>query len=178
MYKHDTTRRVESEVFPGVSIILKKMTEGRRLELRAMLKEPNARVREIIREQSALEKVAVEDRDNPKWLELQEEFEEIMASKVNPTYVLWGVKAVEGLEAEGRALTVTDWKDWPSALFNEVLDLVKSESELNGVERKNSELRTISGEPAQLPPSPSTVKPVESTDGGAIEIVPSTIGIV
>ena len=91
MYKHDTTRRVESEVFPGVSIILKKMTEGRRLELRAMLKEPNARVREIIREQSALEKVPVEDRDNPKWLELQEEFEEIMASKVIPTYVLWGV---------------------------------------------------------------------------------------
>ena len=73
---------------------------------------------------------------------------------------------------------MTDWKDWPSALFNEVLDLVKAESELNGVERKNSELRTISGEPAQFPPSPSTVKPVESTDGGVIETVPSTIGIV
>ena len=136
-HNYDTTRRVSSETFPGVSVVLKKMTEGRRIELRKLVAEPNRRVREILREQGTIEVESEEKRDMPKWLELQDEFEGIMVGTVNPAWIKWGVKQIEGLEVDGRSLGVDDWMDWPSALFNELVSEVKEEAELNGAERKN-----------------------------------------
>lgn len=177
-HKHDTTRRVESETFPGVSIILKKMTEGRRLELRKAIGEPNRRIREILREQAAIEQQPEETRDMAKWLESQDSFDEIMLTTVNPAWVLWGVKQVEGLEVDGRSIGIEDWADWPSALFDEVLTLVKSEAELNGSERKNLQSATISGAPEALKVSPSTVQSAGSEAGGESETAASTLRIV
>jgi hypothetical protein len=123
------------------------MTEGRRSSLRKLLAEPNAKIRAIMREQAKIEAEPEGSRDNAKWLELQEEYSGIMLETVDPAWVTWGVKQIEGLEVDSKTLTLEDWQDWPSALFNEVLEAVKSESELNGAERKNSESPTTSGEP-------------------------------
>lgn len=177
-HKHDTTRRVESETFPGVSIILKKMTEGRRLELRKAIGEPNRRIREILREQTAIEQQPEETRDMAKWLESQDSYDEIMLIAVNPAWVLWGVKQVEGLEVDGRSIGIEDWADWPSALFDEVLTLVKSEAELNGSERKNLESLTTSGAPADSKVSPSTAQSAGREAGGESETAASTLRIV
>ena len=170
-YKHDTTRRIDSVTCLGVSAVLRKMTEGRRLELRKLISEPNCRIREIIREQAGIEKVPEEERDMSKWLELQDEFEGIMVGTVNPAWIKWGVKQIEGLEVDGRSLGVDDWMDWPSALFNELVSEVKEEAELNGAERKNYESHTTGGEPAPVSPSPLTADSARSVDGGASETV-------
>ena len=147
-HKHSTVSTFESENFPGVSVMLRRMTEGRRIELRKLIAEPNRRIRVIIRDQAIVEKEPEETRDNAKWLELQDEYDGIMVEKINPAWITWGVRQIEGLEVDGRTLTVEDWKDWPSALFNEVLDAVKNETELNGVQRKDPESPTTSGAPA------------------------------
>lgn len=169
VYKHETTRRAESTQFPGVSIILKKMTEKRRQDLRKLLGAHNARVRQIIREQAELEKQDDATRDMAKWLDLQDEFDGLMLDKINPVWITWGVKQIEGLEADGKPLSVDDWEEWPSALVNEVVEAVKAESELNGTERKNSELPTTSGEVAGQTHKLSIVPSAGGRDSGAIE---------
>ena len=143
--KYETTKRIESALFPGVSIILRKMTEGRRIELRSLTSEANKRVREIMRAQAEIDKKPEDERDTTTWLELQDEFDGLRIGTINPVWIKWGVKQIEGLEVDGRVLGVEDWKDWPSALTEEVLEAVNGESELNGTERKNSPSPTTSG---------------------------------
>ena len=172
-HHYDTSARFESELFPGVSVILRKMSEGRRIELRKLIGEPNSRIRNILREQATLEREPEETRDIGKWMDLQDSFDEIMLTVINPAWVRWGVKQVEGLEVDGRSLGVEDMLDWPSALFNEVLEAVKAEAELQGNERKNSKLASISGSPAQSIPTLSTAPSAEKEVGGETVTVPS-----
>lgn len=170
MNQYTTVRQVESAAIPGVKFYLYKMTEGRRLTLRAAISAPNRRIREILRDQAAIEKVPEEDRDVAKWLETQDEFEQIMLEKINPAWLQWGLKQIEGLSVDGKPLGKEDWADWPSVVFDEVVKAIKEEAELNGSERKNFELPTTSGEVAAGSPSPSTVESVKSEDIGVIEI--------
>ena len=170
-YKHDTTRRIDSEIFPGVSVVLRKMTEGRRLELRKLISEPNRRIREILREQANIEKEPEESRDMSRWLELQDSFDQLMIEAINPSWISWGVKQIEGLEVDGRSLGVDDWKEWPSALFDEVLTAVKGEAELNGMQRKNLESATTSGALVDLIPKDSTADSAGNEGGGESETV-------
>lgn len=174
MYKHETTRRFESQTCPGVSIILRKMTEGRRLELRAKLSEANRKSMDILREQEELTKVSEDKRNNLRLLELQDAFDGLNLETINPTWIAWGVKHIEGLDVDGKTLGIEDWKDWPSALFDEVVQAVKEESSLNGIERKNSPSPTTSGEPGQPPATPSTVSSASGGDGGGTETADST----
>jgi hypothetical protein len=171
MFKYETTRRQESATFPGVFITLRKMTEGRRTELRRLIAEPNSRLRGIMREQAELDKLPEDARDMASFLELQDRFDEILMSEVNPAWVRWGVKMVDGLEVDGRTLAVEDFLDWPSVLFAEVVDLVKTEAELDGAERKNSALPTTSGEQGGGNRTPSTAPSADEGGTSAGELV-------
>ena len=173
-HKHETTRRFESELFPGVSVILRKMTEGRRIELRRLINEDNRRIRDILREQADIEKQPDESRNMARWLDLQDEFNGLLIEKVNPIWIKWGVKQVEGLEVDGRALGAEDWENWPSALFTEVIDAVKAEAELNGIERKNLSSPTTFGAQGALSQKPSTAEAADEKVGGATGTVGST----
>lgn len=170
-YKHDTTRRRESETCPGVTFFLRKMTEGRRLEYRSKLREPNAKLREILREQGKLLEIPAEARDHDKILALQDEYEGLQIEILNPETLKWGVKQIEGLEVDGKPLSLEDWKEWPSHLFEEVLRAVNEESQLNGGEIKNSSLPTTSGELAGLNDRSTTAISVEKSEDSLIETV-------
>lgn len=173
--KYTTTRMVESKTIESVKFYLLKMTEGRRLSLRTLISEPNRRIREIMREQADIEKLPEEQRDMAKWLESQDEFDSIMLQKINPAWIRWGVKAVEGLEVDGKLLTKDDWSDWPSIFFDEVLRAVKDEAELNGAERKNFESPTTSGEVEAGSTKLSIVEPAVKEVSGETETATSTI---
>lgn len=178
-YKNTSTRREESKQFPGVVFHLRKMTEGRRKELRRLLSPINARVSAILREQDIIDAAPAAERDHLKSLALSDQVDTIFLEESNPIWIKWGVKAIEGLESEdGVPLTVEDYDAWPSELFHEVLAAVKSEAELNGAERKNSELPITSGKQEGGNQSPSTAQAVESTGGGEIETAGSTLTIV
>ncbi len=168
-YKHDTTRRRESESCPGVSFLLRKMTEGRRLEYRAKLREPNAKLRDILREQGKLLEVPADARDHDKIMDLQDQYEGLQIEILNPETLKWGVKQIEGLEVDGKTLTLEDWKEWPSHLFAEILEAVNQESQLNGGEIKNSPSPTTSGEPVGSSDKNTIVGIVEKSGSSAVE---------
>ncbi len=163
-HKYDTTNRKESEILPGVSFLLRRMTEGRRIELRKKLGPTNAKIRELLREQGKLLEAPEDAQDHNRILELQDEFDGLMLEVVNPTTLLWGVKQIEGLEVDGKVLTLEDWLEWPSALFREILNAVNAEAELNGNEIKNSSSGSTSGRPEDGNPKLTTVASAGSTD--------------
>lgn len=164
---YNATREYQSFVFPGVKLHLRKMTEGRRLELRKILSGPNQKIHDLLRQQTEIEKVDEPQRDTLKLFMLQDEIDGLLMEIVNPAWLTWGVKGIEGLVVDGKSLSVVDWADWPSALYTEAIAAVKAEAELNGEERKNSELLTISGEPGDGKQNPSTVASVSDADSGA-----------
>ena len=184
VYRHETTRRHESKLFEGVVFYLNKMTEGRRLSLKSAIAEPTKRLRELLHEQEDIIKQDESVQDLNKYSELQEQIDEIIYATINPEWLKWGLKKIEGFESDGKPLDVQDWADWPSALFNEALEKIKSESELGGLERKNSELPTTSGELGAPSPIPSTAPsanekvigeaPAEPADGIALATSPTT----
>lgn len=177
-YKNITSRREESKKFPGVVFYLRKMTEGRRKELRRIIGPINLRVSEILREQNMIDALPDGERDYSKYLALQDEFDGIFIEQSNPAWIKWGVKSIEGLESEeGQPLTVEDLDSWPSELYAEVLEAVKSEAELNGAERKNSELPTTSGKQEGGNQSLSIVEAAGKPAGGDSETAESTLTI-
>jgi hypothetical protein len=173
-YNHETIRKRESETCPGVTFFLQKMTEGRRLDIRHRIAEPNRRVLALLKEQTEIEKVDEAARDVHRYMELQEEFDSLMLEKINPEWIKWGVKKIDGLEADGKPLGVDDYLEWPSMLFSEVLDAVKSEAELNGAEKKPSPSHFISGIPAEENHQLSIVASAEKRDSTETETVTDT----
>jgi hypothetical protein len=136
-HQYTSNRKIESEALPGVTFWVRKLTEGRRAALRAKLAEPNKKIRQIMRQQSELEKTPIEERDTAAWLELDDDFNSILID-INSLYIFWGLSKIEGLEVDGKPLGVEDAADFPSNLFAEIMDRVKEEMELSGAETKNS----------------------------------------
>lgn len=172
-YKHDTTRRRDSVSCPGVVFYLRKMTEGRRLEYRSKLREANAKLRDILREQGKLLDVPAEARDHDKIMDLQDQCDGMQLEIINPETLKWGVKQIEGLEVDGKTLTLEDWKDWPSHLFGEILQAVNEESQLNGAEIKNLSSGTTSGELVDSSDKTTTAPTAEKSEGSSTETVES-----
>ena len=172
-YKFETTRKRESTTCEGVTFYLFKMTEGRRLDLRKKNLAPNARVREILREQGEIEKAEESQKDMTKYAELNDEFDGIMI-EMNGMSITWGVKKIEGLEVDGKPLDVADWQEFPSVLVEELVTAVRAESDLNGGEVKNSQSASPSGGATQPNPQLSIVQPVEKRDSGEDEIAASS----
>lgn len=172
-HNYESTRTVKSEIFEGVTIYLRKMTEGRRTNLRKQLAEPNRRIREILKEQDAImatEEQARTAEQNTKWLDLNDEYDNVHAELIDPVWINWGVKQIEGLQVDGNPLTIAEMSEWPSVFFKEVMDAVKAEAELNGSERKNSESPTTSGEVAGQSQKLTIVEPAKEKDSGETEI--------
>ena len=177
-HTHQTTRAFDSVVLPGVTVILKKMTEGRRIELRKLIGPFNKKIRDLLRGQAEIEQQPDETRDMAKYLDLQDEYDGVMVCEINPAWIIWGVKQIEGLEVDGTSLGVKEWENWPSAFFDEVLNAVKGEAELNGVGRKNSSSPTMPGEQGSSSPSLSIVESAKKEAGGETETADSTSQIM
>jgi hypothetical protein len=122
-----------------------------------------------MKEQALIESAPEETRDNARWLDLQDEFEAIYIEKINPEWVKWGVKKVEGLEVEGKPLDVEDWAEWPSVLFNEAVMAVKDEAELNGAQKKILSLDSTLQAPVDGSLSSSTAPSAERKASGKAE---------
>jgi hypothetical protein len=169
-----TTSTKESSIVPGVIFHLRKMTEGRRIELRKSLMETNQRIRQIGREQDGI----LSNKDNPdmvRYMELSDEFDSLMIEQVHPKTLLWGIKSIEGLEIDGNPKSIDDWSEFPSELFAEMIHAINVESGLSKDEEKNSSLPTTSGAPVGKNPESSTASNARSEDTTKLEIVRNTI---
>jgi ATP-dependent protease HslVU (ClpYQ) peptidase subunit len=113
---------VHSELMPGVSFRVAKMSFGRRVEL-------TRRVRELA--QKAEFHAA---SDDPK-----EKLEAmLLAAEVDRLYLLWGLSEVSGLELDGAPATPETLASvGPEDIFREALAAVKGQCGLTESERKN-----------------------------------------
>lgn len=184
MMKYSSQKRVQSQEMPEVTFILKKMTEGRRISLRQQMMPAQKASRDIMRKQSEIEVQIRKGFENDAnfdttaltttYNDLQDEFDDIIITKINPIWITWGLKGIEGLQVDGKALAIEEWEEWPSGLVHEAVTAIRAEAELEGLERKNLPSPTTSGEQGAGSQSNLTVFPVNEKVGGEAEIAANT----
>lgn len=165
MYEYTSTRRVNSVEFPGVSFVLRKMTEERRISLRQKQAEGLDKIAKIAREMAAIQREPEEVRDRQKLAELSDQWDFIQREEISPITLKWGLASMEGLSVDGRPATIDNYREWPSALFDEVLNMIAIEIGLNGAEEKNSESPTTSGAPVGGTPTSTSAPSVNDERG-------------
>lgn len=147
MHIFKSTAVVPSGVCPGVDFVVRKMTESRRDDLRLKLGVPLAKLGLF-----AVELTTLGNRDDEeakaRRQEIALETAKIENSDLVGVKIVWGLKGINGLQIDedNVAATVDGWKDWPSELAAEAVQLINENTGLVATEIKNSPLRTISGE--------------------------------
>ncbi len=172
-----TSVRKESKTYPGVFYTLNKMSEARRANLRLRIAEPTAKIRNLIREMQKFESLPEEQITEDalaKMTEIGDKIDVISAQDVDPQWLLWGLKKIEGLEIDDVPATPESLiDDGPPLLFDEIVDEIKKTAQLNGEEEKNSASPTTSGEPAVGTTTDTTVASAENGGSSVREIVES-----
>jgi len=158
VYTYRPTITFESQVFPGVSFTLRKMSEARRAEFTLATSDMQSRLLALTRESSALleslpQGAEVIAPDAAATIEdLHVKVTSLIAQELNPAYVRWGLKCIAGLDLEddegnSAALTTAEAliADGPPELFAEICGAVRSASSMTEAELKNFVLPTIFG---------------------------------
>jgi hypothetical protein len=166
--------RKESQVFPGVFYTLHKMSEARRSQLRLKIAESTSRIRYLLREMGKVEEKYPDADNRPdeatdQLIKLSDQMEEISQGSINPAWLMWGCKSIEGLEIDGVAADPKMLHEFgPPALYSEIVEDIKKTAQLNGEEEKNSESPTISGEATDGAKSDSSAVTASSTDSSEV----------
>jgi hypothetical protein len=113
---------VRSTAWPGVEIVVAKITFGRRLELMR-------RIRDLAAKAEFLEAgTGGKDRMDAS----------LLGAEIDRLYVEWGVEEIRGISFDGKAADAAGLIEaGPEDLFREALAAVKADSGLNENERKN-----------------------------------------
>jgi hypothetical protein len=120
---YDSVTVVESQVAPGVTFAVARMSFGRRVELMR-------KVREFARRMEFLE-AGKEPGDRMDAAMLQAEIDRL--------FLAWGLRSVTGLQVDGREASPESLAEaGPEDLFREALSAVRAETGLNEEQRKNS----------------------------------------
>lgn len=132
--------------FEGVVFTLNRMTEGRRIKLRLALADTTARLREALVE---IRRLKEQETPEPKRAaELLDTVAAIVEDEVTPTWVRWGLHAIDGLEIDGQPATVESLiESGPTDLYAEIAAAVRREAGLSEEQQGESEPPSISGAP-------------------------------
>lgn len=171
MLQYQSSLSFESETFPGVTFTLRKMSEGRRAQLRLATAESNARIRNYVRESQRISAQPADSRDICRVAELNELIETEVISKLNPAWVRWGLKDITGITVDGNDHPDADLliTEGPSDLTGEILLAIKTTSQMSEEELKNFVLPSTSGaltDGSVKTISVTTVSAGESTEAG------------
>lgn len=174
-YVFEPTYREESVARPGVTFILNRMTEDRKIDLLKKLAASSKKLREIIQESARIastvkEGSSQEDKDlvQIQQMALRDDITLIDLEETNPAYIRWGLAGVEGLRlAGGTEGNLSNLNSWPSELTAEARQFVEDSVKLTEQERKNLRRAITSGEVKQPTPELSIVQPVSATEDSA-----------
>jgi len=123
MMTYESVTVVESQVAPGVTFAVARMSFGRRVELMR-------RVRELARRMEFLE-AGKEPGDRMDAAMLQAEIDRL--------FLAWGLRSVWGLQLHGNEASPESLAEaGPEDLFREALSAVRAETGLSEEQRKNS----------------------------------------
>lgn len=133
--------------FEDVFFTLRKMTEGRRNELRLATAEHNKKLREATAKIAMLvadvpedAKIAdLEPGKRTEYLNALSEQEQIIAD-LDRTWLTWGLLSIEGLkDGDNKDLNTADLliDEGPEELFKEIVGMIRSEATLTEAQSKN-----------------------------------------
>jgi hypothetical protein len=113
---------VKSVAWPGVEIVVARITFGRRLDLMRRIRDLAARAEFLEAGASGKDRMDAS----------------LLGAEIDRLYVEWGVEEVRGISFDGRAADPASLIEiGPEDLFREALAAVKADSGLNENERKN-----------------------------------------
>ena len=116
------TAVVRSEAWPGVEIVVSKMSFGRRLDLMRRIRDLAARAEFL--------EAGTDGKDGMD--------ASLLGAEIDRLYVEWGVEEIRGIEFDGEPATAAALIEiGPEDLFREALAAVKTNSGLSENERKN-----------------------------------------
>lgn len=144
------------ESAPGARIVLRRLTEGRRMELRSKIGGFLAQIRGLGAQIDALMSGPEEAREYEKIILLQDQIEKIQHDDIDPAWLRWGVARVEGLMVEDVEMSLDTIFDWPSDVYAEALELVRESASLGAEARKNSSSPTTTSDQGDAVPNPLT----------------------
>ncbi len=120
--EYQSCRRIASKSHPGVSLTIRRMSFGRRIELMKQVRELAAKVEFLKAGNDPREKIEAS----------------LLACEIDRIYLAWGLVRVEGLELDGEPATPEGLiAAGPEALCGEALAAIKAEFGLNEEEQKN-----------------------------------------
>jgi hypothetical protein len=117
-----SSKVVPSKAFPGVELVIARMTFGRRLELMKRVRDLAVRLEYF--------EAGVEAKNRVE--------ASLLGGQLDRLYIEWGLEGIRGLELNGAPATAESLIELgPEELFREALDAVKAECGLSEQERKN-----------------------------------------
>ena len=119
---YESSRRIESQIVPGVAFVIAKISFGRRIELIRRVRELAAKCEFLTAGESVEEKLQGA----------------LLTAEIDRLYVSWGLLELIGLEVDGAGATPDLLAACgPEDLFREVVSAIKAECGLTEDERKN-----------------------------------------
>jgi hypothetical protein len=113
---------IESRSWPGVQIVVSRMTFGRRLDLMRRIRDLAARAEFLEAGEAGKDRMDAS----------------LLGAEIDRLYVVWGVEEVRGMTFDDQPATAIGLIErGPEDLFREALAAVKAESGLSEQERKN-----------------------------------------
>jgi len=140
--KLTTSNIIKSVRFPEVSYTVRSLSEGRRQTLAASIADATYQIYDLGAQADALlpeDKEAPLDGENLyKRAALLDKITAIDSSVVRPAWIKIYVTKIDGLEIDGLPATVESFlNEAPSEMFNEIVDLIKTQASLTSEETKN-----------------------------------------
>lgn len=119
---YESVTTMDSQLAPGVSFTVAKMSFGRRTELMQRVRGLARKVEFLEAGQDAAEKMDAA----------------LLRVEIDRLYIKWGLLGISGLELDGALATPESLAEiGPEALFHEALSLVRQQTGLSAAERKN-----------------------------------------
>lgn len=113
---------VPSQAWPGVEIVVSKMTFGRRLDLMRRIRDLAARAEFLEAGEAGKDRMDAS----------------LLGAEIDRLYVEWGVEELRGITFDGKPGNAAGLIEaGPEDLFREALAAVKADSGLSDPERKN-----------------------------------------
>lgn len=173
-YIFKTTARIPSRECEGVTFVVRKMTEGRRDELR-LAQGPHLAKLGLMQE----ELTSLVGKTDPESLARSQEIindSQLVLSALGGVKITWGLKALEGLaeDSDDVTLDIEDWKRWPPELAAEAVRIIDQATGLTVAEVSSLDKGTTSGVVVPEPKPNTTAASASEPDGSSNEIAAPT----
>ena len=119
---YESTLSIQSRAIPGVTLVIRRVSFGRRMELSRCARELSQRAEFLAAGNEVREKIEAN----------------ILAQEIDAMYMRWGLVSVDGLMIDGEQATVDQLLDrGPEELTQEALAAIRGQCGLSEAERKN-----------------------------------------